>query len=223
MATLKLLYEGEVQGEFDLPPGKTLTIGRRDINDVVIENLVISGAHAKLDSLEEGFLLTDLRSKNGTFVNENPITSHWLQDGDVVRIGKHQLILAVDEEEAFSLDVEDGMEQTMIFGTGDFTPAPQQQQAPAILSFLKGGQGEYPLTKKLTKIGKDYSNDVVVQGFTVGQTAATISKLPEGYYLSYVGGMSKPKVNGKTVTESRKLEEFDEVEIGSAKLKFVLK
>ncbi len=223
MATLKLMYEGEVQGEYDLPPGRTLTIGRRDTNDVVIENLVISGAHAKVDSLDEGFLLTDLRSKNGTFVNETPITSHWLQDGDVVRIGKHQLVLLVDEEEAFSLDVEDSMEQTMVFGTGEFTPSATQQQAPAILSFLKGGQGEYPLTKKLTKIGKDYSNDVVIQGFTVGQTAATISKLPEGYYLSYVGGMAKPKVNGKTVSESRRLDEFDEIEIGSSRLKFIFK
>ncbi len=223
MAKLKLLYEGEEQGVYEIASGQTLTIGRRNTNDVVIENLVVSGSHAKLDALDEGYLLTDLRSKNGTFVNEVPIQSHWLQDGDVVRIGKHTISLIVEENEAFALDVDDNMDQTMVFAQGEFRPSLTQQQAPAVLSFLKGGQGEVALTKKLTKIGKDYSNDIVVTGFTVGQTAATISKLPEGYYLSYVSGLGKPKVNGKPVSESRKLEEFDEIEIGSSKMKFVLK
>ncbi len=223
MATLKLLYEGQVQGEYEIQSGQSLTIGRRNTNDIVIENLVVSGSHAKLDALEEGFLITDLRSKNGTFVNEAPITSHWLQDGDVVRIGKHTLALSVGEEEAFSLDVEESMDQTMVFGGTENRLNLPSQQAPALLSFLKGGQGEYALTKKLTKIGKDYSNDIVVSGFTIGQTAATISKLPEGYYLSYVSGLSKPKVNGRAVSESRRLDEFDEIEIGSARMKFILK
>ncbi len=223
MATLKVMYEGNVQAEHPLPQGRTLTIGRKDSNDVIIENLIVSGTHAKVDSMEEGFLLTDLRSKNGTFVNETPVASHWLQDGDVIRIGKHTLEFRVDEEEVFALEIDDDMEQTMVFNTGEFRPTAPKQQAPAMLSYLKGGQGEVPLTKKLTKIGKDFSNDIVVSGFTVGQTSATISKLPEGYYLSYVGGMSKPKVNGRSVTESIKLEEFDVVDIGSSRFKFVLK
>ena len=80
------------------------------------------------------------------------------------------------------------------------------------------------LTKKLTKIGKDFSNDIVISGgFTVGQTAATISKMPDGFYLSYVGGMSKPKLNGKPVSGSRLLTDFDNIEIGSAKFQFFIK
>lgn len=223
MATVKLLYEGDVQGEYVINPGETLSIGRRDTNNIVIENLVVSGSHAKLDALDEGYLLTDLRSKNGTFVNEVPINSHWLQDGDVVRIGKHSIQLVVDEDEAFALDVEDTMDETMVFGSSEFSQSITAQQAPAILTFLKGGQGDHALAKKLTKLGKDYSNDIVVSGFGVGQTAATISKLPEGYFISYVTGMSKPKINGKTVTESRKLEEFDEIEIGASRLQFYYK
>jgi hypothetical protein len=79
------------------------------------------------------------------------------------------------------------------------------------------------LTKKLTKIGKNASSDIVVSGLTVGQTAATISKRPDGYYLSYVGGMSKPKVNGETVRESAPLKQFDVIEIGSAKMQLINK
>ncbi len=224
MATLKLVFEGNVLSEHSLQLGKTLTIGRRNTNDVVIENLVVSGSHAKIDALDEGYLLTDLRSKNGTFVNESPINSCWLQDGDVIRIGKHTLAIALDEGDAFSLaDGDDNMDQTMVFGQAEFRQQAGPVGAPAMLTFLKGGQGEIPLTKKLIKIGKDFSNDIVISGFTVGQTAATISKLPEGYFLSYVGGLSKPKINGKAVTESQRLDEFDIIEIGSAKMEFVLK
>jgi hypothetical protein len=218
------MFEGALEGEYKLPSGKTLSIGRRNNNDIVIENLVVSGAHAKIDALEEGYLLTDLRSKNGTFVNDAPVSNYWLQDGDVVRIGKHTLTLSLDADEAFTLDVEDdGMEQTMVFGTSEFRPNVQSNKAPAYLTFLKGGQGEIPLIKKLVKIGKDFSNDVVVGGFTVGATAATISKLPEGYFISYVGGFAKPKINGKSIGESQMLQEFDVIEIGAAKLEFLLK
>ena len=54
----------------------------------------------------------------------------------------------------------------------------------------------------------------------MGATAATISKRPQGYSLSYVGGMTKPKVNGETVKASVALEDFDEIEVGSVKLQF---
>jgi len=57
----------------------------------------------------------------------------------------------------------------------------------------------------------------------VGGTAATISKRPQVYSLSYVEGISKPKVNGKSVKESVILKEFDYIEIGSVKLQFILK
>ena len=45
-----------------------------------------------------------------------------------------------------------------------------------VLSFLSGAEGEVELIKKLTKIGKNASSDIVVSGLTIGQTAATISK-----------------------------------------------
>jgi hypothetical protein len=62
-----------------------------------------------------------------------------------------------------------------------------------------------------------------VKGFTIGKTAMTISKRPNGYFLDYVGGMAKPKVNDEAVKESVKLKEFDTIEIGSVKIQFVLK
>jgi len=90
-----------------------------------------------------------------------------------------------------------------------------------ILSYLAGGEGDVELAKKLIKIGKQSSCDIVVGGLMMGQIAATISKRPNGYYLSYVGGMSKPKVNGDTTKGSVMLKEFDIIEIGSIKMQLV--
>jgi pSer/pThr/pTyr-binding forkhead associated (FHA) protein len=233
MPTLTLKFKDQVLGEFVVAKGKTLTIGRREGNDVIIDNLAVSGSHAKVDSLEEGFLLIDLKSKNGTFVNEKMINTHWLKNGDVITIGKHTLALGLAPGETLP-QTEEPLDKTMVLDTDEYRAmldkSAPQQAAPApskekivVLSFLKGGQGEVELKKKLIKIGKDSSNDVVVDGFLVGKTAATISIQPAGFYLNYVQGMSKPKVNGKTVSESIKLKEFDIIEIGSAQMEFILK
>jgi hypothetical protein len=129
---------------------------------------------------------------------------------------------------------EEPLDKTMVLDTDEYRAmlersAPQQAAAAppkekiVVLSFLKGGQGEVELKKKLIKIGKDSSSDVVVDSFLVGKTAATISIQPAGFYLNYVQGMSKPKVNGRAVSESVKLKEFDVIEIGSSQMEFILK
>jgi pSer/pThr/pTyr-binding forkhead associated (FHA) protein len=229
-----LKFKEETVGNYHLEKGGALTIGRGENNDVVIENLAVSGHHAKIDSVDDGFLLTDLKSKNGSFVNKQPVSSHWLKHGDVIDIGKHTLVFAYEEGESRPDDsAAGGMDQTMIMDTHKYRemvakgPAKTEPQKPekevpiGVLSFLAGGEGEVKLLKKLIKIGKKSSSDLVVGGLMVGQTAATISKRPNGYYLSYVGGISKPKVNGETVKMSVLLKEFDVIEIGSVKMQFV--
>ena len=60
----------------------------------------------------------------------------------------------------------------------------------------------------------------MVKGFLVGETAATISRRPDGYYLSYAGGFCKPRVNDQTVKKSVMLQDLDIIAIGSVKLQF---
>ncbi len=232
--TLKFKKDAAKIKEYRVEKGQSITIGRLDNNDIVIENLAVSGHHAKIDSVDETYLLTDLKSKNGTFVNEQLINSHWLKNGDVVTIGKHMILFAYADDEAQPEPDNAAMNQTMVMDTGKYramlaksaTSAGGQAESTepvGILSYLSGGEGEIELTKKLTKIGKNPSSDIVVSGLTVGQTAATISKRPDGYYLSYVGGMSKPKVNNASVKESVSLKQFDVIEIGSAKMQLIHK
>jgi pSer/pThr/pTyr-binding forkhead associated (FHA) protein len=76
------------------------------------------------------------------------------------------------------------------------------------------------LCSKLIRIGKAPTSEIVVKGLLVGSTAATISRRPDGYYLSYAGGFSKPRVNDQAVKKSVMLRDLDVVAIGSVKLQF---
>ncbi len=235
MPTLTLKFRDKVIEKYKLKKGISLTVGRKAGNNIVIENLAVSGSHAKIDSVGDGFLLTDLQSKNGTFVNEQLVNSHYLNNEDVIMIGKHTFLFSYESDETPPEDnTSANMDQTMVMDTEQqrallaktLSKSPDGAKAGqkvGMISFLSGGEGEIELSKKLTKIGKDPSSDIVVSGLTVGKTAATISIRPKGFFLSYVGGMSKPKVNEKVVKESIKLEEFDTIEIGSVKMQFVLK
>ena len=98
-----------------------------------------------------------------------------------------------------------------------------KKEMVGVLAFMAGGSGEHKLTKKVVNIGKAKFNDIVVGGLFVGKVSAGISQRPTGYYLSYLSGWSKPKVNGKAVTQSVKLEDFDIIQIGSAKMQFMQK
>ena len=98
MPILTLQFENKSLGEYELKAGVSLSIGRRDTNDVVIEDPSVSGHHAKIDSMEDRFVLIDLQSKNGSFVNEQLINSHWLQDEDVISIGGHTLVFQYRDE-----------------------------------------------------------------------------------------------------------------------------
>ena len=237
MPTLTLKFKNDAIALFHLEQGRSLTIGRKDNNDVVINNLAVSGFHAKIDSVGEEFVFVDLQSKNGSFINERLVNSHWLKDGDVISIGKHALIFAYADEENLPDTHPSEMDKTMVMDTDDYrammqkskpSPTPEslkpKKRKRGYLNYLNGGEGRVRLRSKLTKIGKDPSADILIKGLTIGKTAATIEKTRDGYVLSYVGGFAKPRVNDQKVTnEPVTLKESDIIDIGSAKFEFVIK
>lgn len=68
-----------------------VTIGRKPDNDIELNNLSVSGHHAQVITILNESFLKDLNSTNGTFVNTNLIRKFALRNGDVIRIGEHQL------------------------------------------------------------------------------------------------------------------------------------
>jgi hypothetical protein len=74
----------------------TYTLGRHRNNDIVISDPKVSSFHARIDRSSEGFVLVDLKSRNGSFVNGRKIESGVLKTGDEVRLGTARLVYRVD-------------------------------------------------------------------------------------------------------------------------------
>lgn len=65
------------------------TIGRAPDNTIAISDGSVSSRHARIQRTADGFVLEDLQSRNGTFVNGEQVTAQrLLADGDLIRLGK---------------------------------------------------------------------------------------------------------------------------------------
>ena len=120
MAKLILTLDGSVIREAQLDKEK-VTIGRKASNDIQIENLAVSGEHARVVTILNDSFLEDLGSTNGTLVNGAPIKKHILQDNDVIEIGKYKLKFVAESAAAGQAPAED-FERTMVL-RAPVTPA----------------------------------------------------------------------------------------------------
>ena len=92
MTILTLRYNEKKIKDFSLMRGQNLTIGRNPDNDIVIDNAAVSGYHARIESVAASFVIRDLNSTNGLFVNKKKVETHALQHNDIISIGKHELV-----------------------------------------------------------------------------------------------------------------------------------
>jgi len=144
MAKLILSVDGQVLKEFTLSKERTL-IGRKAHNDIQIDNLAVSGEHAAIITILNDSFIEDLGSTNGTMVNGKPIKKHFLQNNDVVEIGKHKLKYFNDApQQATAADFE----KTMII-RNPAKPAPTP--APGEKSMGDTQTGLKPLSPDLVK------------------------------------------------------------------------
>ena len=90
MAKLILSMDGLVLKEIPITKERT-TIGRKAHNDIQIDNLAVSGEHAVIVTILNDSFMEDLGSTNGTLVNGNPVKKHFLQNNDVIELGKYKL------------------------------------------------------------------------------------------------------------------------------------
>jgi pSer/pThr/pTyr-binding forkhead associated (FHA) protein len=130
--------DGLVLKEIPLTKERT-TIGRKPHNDIQIDNLAVSGEHAVIVTILNDSFLEDLGSTNGTIVNGNPIKKHFLQNNDVIELGKYKLKFVGEAAPAASGEKAD-FEKTMVLrpsaaraaassGSGGAQAAVAQRQA----------------------------------------------------------------------------------------------
>lgn len=126
MAKLILSLDGQVIKEFTLSKERT-TIGRKPHNDIQIDNLAVSGEHAMIMTILNDSFLEDLGSTNGTLVNGQPIKKHFLQNNDVIEIGKYKIKYG---SEAPSNLTQEDFEKTMVLRAPAAAAAPKVERNP---------------------------------------------------------------------------------------------
>jgi hypothetical protein len=196
------------------------TLGRRPYNDIVIDNLAVSGEHAVLLMNGNEVYLEDLNSTNGTYVNGKAVKKQLLQNADTVEIGKYK-IKYVNEAPGASF------EKTMIIKPGSIPPPVPAQAKPAapaaapsydmshvhgsikVLSGAAAGR-EVALVKVVTTIGKP------------GVAVASITKRPQGFVVAHVEGANRASVNGTVIgADPVPLRHGDLLELAGTQMQFV--
>jgi pSer/pThr/pTyr-binding forkhead associated (FHA) protein len=208
--------------EVQLTKDKT-TLGRRPYNDIVIDNLAVSGEHAVLQMSGGEVILEDLNSTNGTYLNGKAVKKQQLQNGDSIEIGKYK-IKFVGEGEA------DNFDKTMVVKArpaagGVSAPPPRSASAPlsggdssgigafhASIKVLSGAASgrEVPLTKVVTTIGKP------------GVAVAAITRRQQGFVVHHVEGAGNPTLNGSPIkADPIALKNGDLIELAGTQMQFV--
>jgi general secretion pathway protein A len=98
LARIIVAHGGEHVEERPLRIGRVL-IGRTVDNDVQVDSKYVSRHHCQISTTAEGSILEDLNSTNGVYVKSKRVRRHYLNDGDVVVLGKHE-IMYLDERSA---------------------------------------------------------------------------------------------------------------------------
>ncbi len=127
MAKLILSMDGLVLKEIPLSKERT-TIGRKAHNDIQIDNLAVSGEHAVIVTILNDSFMEDLGSTNGTLVNGNPVKKHFLQNNDVIELGKYKLKF-IQEAGAQPAAAAADFEKTMVLRPSAMKAAAEQAKA----------------------------------------------------------------------------------------------
>lgn len=179
------------------------TLGRKDTNDIVLDNLVVSSRHCvfELKGLADVFI-EDVGSTNGTFVNNRRIQRQQLQDGDVIAIGNFRI-------QFLSASGDSGFGQTTAFDT--------QSMGTGLLhaSFrvLNGSSAglEVPVVKAVTTFGKP------------GVAVVAVSHRRSGFFVAHLDGETATMLNGKPLgADPVMLSDDDVLELAGTRMQFRL-
>jgi pSer/pThr/pTyr-binding forkhead associated (FHA) protein len=249
MAKLILKFEAAVLKEIPLDKG-SLSIGRSPGNDVVIDNLAVSGHHAKLSLDQDHYVIEDMSSLNGTFLNNQRIRRSLLKDGDEILIGKHTLVYR--DEGGVEAPAGAAVEKTQqLPAQPPAQPAAPKMDSTVVLDTKKrreflaqatavatGGAAESKerLGCLIVLDGKTDQREYILTSklSVIGKSDMASVKLKgwfapkvaavinrrEGHYEIAPADKAVAKVNSELLSAPRALKEGDIIQIGGVKLQF---
>jgi len=245
-AKLILSMDGAVIKEYALDKER-ITIGRKPHNDIVIDNLAVSSEHAAVITILNDSFFEDLNSTNGSLVNGAPAMKHFLQNNDVIEIGKYKLKYLNDQPtQTTAADFEKTLvlrapvRQSAASATAGGAPvakyestthfnatATKVEPRPVAPAAPVATATAVAIIQILNgpNLGKEMelSKNLTTLG-KPGVQVAVLARRPHGYFITHVEGGSFPAVNGSTIGEQpHQLNDHDVIELAGIKMEFYLK
>lgn len=182
-----------------LQPG-TLSLGRAAGNDVVLDSMLVSRSHARIECGGGRCVVQDLGSANGLFVNGRRTAQAVLSSGDRLRLGDVDLVY-----QAGGVSRADARGETDAWG-----------QATA---WLEIGGRQVPLPAAGASLGRSQDNDVHVPDERASRHHARIDVEQGVYVISDLGSVNGTFVNRQRI-QRQALRDGDEIRIGDTQLRF---
>ena len=195
-----------------------MTLGRRPYNDIVVDNLAVSGEHAALQVIGHDYFIEDLNSTNGTYINEQKIKRQILKNGDTIEIGKYAIRYVQDgagSQAATSNNANASRNANDEKSVEEKRPLFEQTkfaEAYVVIKILSGVSTgkELPLVKIVTTIGKP------------GEAVIAITKRPKSYMVAHVEGATRPSLNGVSFgIDAVPLKNGDLFELAGTAMQFI--
>lgn len=228
-------FKNKELNRYFIKKGASLSIGRLPDNDIIIDNDAVSGKHAKIISKDDEYYIEDLKSTNGTFLNNKRVYSRKLTYEDTITIGKHELVFEMAEDSenkpADSPKLSTGMasrDKTSALDTMDYQKIKAKNiygsnRATLLILKFKGKQLRKYILKhdKHLMIGRLSDNDIVIENEAVSGKHAKIISKDDEYYIDDLNSTNGTFVNKKKIT-SHMLKDEDIITIGKHELIFCL-
>lgn len=207
---------------------RRVSIGRTNENDIVLENRGVSRKHATIEFNDDGPVLIDNESLNGTFLNNRKVSEESLRNHDVITIGKYDLVFNDRaEEQTVEEDVFDG---TMILNTKRQQERLQSDTRDRETVRRSGGAvligeansdfKEFAIERDVTTIGKAKFVHIKARGMFLSGIQAKIVREGAVFSLVNIGRRGKTKINGEPATNAL-LRNGDIIQVGKSTFRFV--
>jgi pSer/pThr/pTyr-binding forkhead associated (FHA) protein len=184
-----------------------ITIGRGAKNDIIIDNDDVSRDHCRLVRVTADYELHDLNSANGTFI-----------DGQ--RVSKNRVLPStslIELGDSITFEYERGtLPSTASLKKDTAAPDPSTDDYFLVVKMGREGERVYTLQTDSVRIGRDLSNDIVIQDPEVSRWHFELKRDGDGYMLRDLGSTNGTLVNGNRITDSLPLQLNDHIELGSS-------
>ncbi len=212
-----------------------INIGRLPENDIPIASISISRRHVRIEQDTTGnYIISDLNSLNGTFVNNKKVKNFKLSSGDKITLGKYSILFEISTQVGETAEIvppvveeitvpEPEASENLIIEEDKATlqqPVVDDENGNAPILIETNKHVVYKLDKPAMSIGSSEGDDIFVDGFLITDGHVLVEKRDEGVWIHANKLMGRFKINGKKLGK-HKLQHKDRIEIGSSTFRYM--